>query len=217
MDSAPRQSLKLTARDHTLIHVLVRKVRLFSLRQIAAHWWQGELANTRRRLRALTEAGLVHRMTVTARSLPRFEGPILTWQPGDSIPDFAAAAWKCKSRWLRRPARPVTVFIATERAAQLFGGRNRGQLKNETQATHDLGVAAVWMRFDEQAPEWSKAWQNEDLLAHTRRGEKLPDAFIVDEHGDVVWVIEFGGAYDTTRVREFHEDCHDRGLSYQLW
>lgn len=217
MDSLPNQSLKLTARDHALLLALVRKVRLFSLRQIAGHWWDGELANTRRRLRALTESGLLRRITVASRSLPEFHEPIVSWRPGESAPEFAAAAYQCQNRWRRRPVRPVTAFIASERASQLFGGRGRGELKNETQATHDLGLAAVWIKFDQQASEWADAWQSEDLLAHTRRGEKLPDAFIVNDEGTPVWVIEFGGAYDTARVRDFHEDCDDRGLPYQIW
>lgn len=217
MDSLTNQSLKLTSRDYALLLALVCKVRLFSLRQIAGHWWDGELANTRRRLRALTAAGLVYRINVAARSLPDFSAPIVSWKFGAPTPDFAAAAYQCQNRWRRRAVRLVTAFIATDRTAQLFGGRRRGELKNETQATHDLGVAAVWIKFDDAAPEWADAWRSEDLLAHTRHGEKLPDALIVDDTGKPVWVIEFGGAYDTERIRDFHEDCECRGLPYQIW
>jgi hypothetical protein len=80
-----------------------------------------------------------------------------------------------------------------------------------------LSVAAVWLRLHNVAPEWAAAWRGEDLLAHTRLGEKLPDAFIVDDSGKVVWVIEFGGGYDAERVQAFHNDCAARGLPYQLW
>ena len=51
-------TLPLTQRDFALIIALVQKVRLFSLRQITEHWWSGETANARRRLRQLTEADL---------------------------------------------------------------------------------------------------------------------------------------------------------------
>jgi len=47
--------------------------------------------------------------------------------------------------------------------------------------------------------------------------ESLPDAFIVDDEDVVLWVIEFGGGYDTERVQEFHLDCVSRNLPYQLW
>jgi hypothetical protein len=80
-----------------------------------------------------------------------------------------------------------------------------------------LGVAAVWLRLHAQAPAWAAAWKSEDLLAHTRRGEKLPDAFVVNEAGETTWVIEFGGSYDVHRVQQFHDDCEYRNLPYQIW
>ena len=98
-----------------------------------------------------------------------------------------------------------------------IGGKSRGQLKHPTQATHDLGVASLWLRLHEQTPAWADAWRGEDLLAHTRLGEKLPDAFLFDAAGEIIWVIEFGGANDAQRVREFHEDCAQRQLPYQIW
>lgn len=209
--------LHLTQRDRALLQALVQKVRLFSQRQIADHWWNGELANGRRRLRRLADRGLVRRITVLARTIPTLESPLATWQPGNASPDFGQVAYRCQVRWRLRPARTCTAWLATEVASQAFGGVARGELKNPTQATHDLGVAAVWLRLDQVAPQWASAWRGEDLLAHTRRGEKLPDAFIVAEGNQVVWVIEFGGGYDAERVAAFHQDCAHRQLSYQLW
>ncbi len=209
--------LVLTERDRELLHALVEKVRLLGLRQIAAHWWHDETANARRRLRRLTTAGLVERITVRVRPLPPIQQPIVTWRPGADEPGFGPAAHQLQSRWRKRPVRSATAYIATHRTSQLFGGRGRGRLKQAMQATHDLGVAAVWLRLRQQAPEWADAWRSEDLLAHTRCGEKLPDAFLVNESGDVVCVVEFGGGYDAARVRELHEDCADRGLPYQIW
>lgn len=210
-------TLKLTSRDHEVLQSLVLKVRLFTQRQIAEHWFGGELVNARRRLKQLGAAGLLERITVHARPLPPLMAPLASWQPGGETPDFAAVAYQCQQRWRFRPPRPATAWIATEQAAQHFGGVRRGELKQPTQATHDLGVAAVWLRLKEAAPAWAEAWCGEDLLAHTRRGEKLPDAFIVDGDRQVTWVIEFGGGYDTSRVAAFHADCAARELPYQLW
>ena len=211
------ETISLTQRDHELLTALVQKVRLFSLRQIASHWWDDEVANTRRRLKSLAKAGLIHAMTVAARTLPPIESPLTVWQPGETPPDMGRLAYQLQSRWQRRPVRTMSASIATGRAAQLLGGKQRGELKHPLQATHDLGVAAIWLNFHAQAPEWAEAWRGEDLLAHTRQGEKLPDGFIVNEAGETVWVIEFGGAYDTARVQEFHEDCARRSLPYQIW
>ena len=211
------ETIHLTDRDQEILQALVQKVRLFSQRQIAAHWWHGELANARRRLQRLARNELLARMTVQARSVPALESPLASWQLGEAAPDFGKVAYRCQQRWRFRPTRPCTAWIVTERGAQLFGGVGRGDLKHPMQATHDLGVAAVWLRFREVAPQWAAAWRSEDLLAHTRRGEKLPDAFLVDQTEQVVWVVEFGGGYDAERVQAFHQDCAARDLPYQLW
>ena len=210
-------SLQMTGRDAEVVQALVQKVRLFSQRQIAVCWWAGELANTRRRLKRLAQEGLLDRMTVQARPVPSLESPLASWRPGDQPPEFGQIAYRCQERFRLRPPRSSTVWIATHKASQLFGGVSRGELKHPTQATHDLGVAAVWLRLKDAAPQWAAAWRSEDMLAHTRRGEKLPDAFIVNEAGQVVCVAEFGGGYDAHRVEAFHLDCATRGLPYQLW
>jgi hypothetical protein len=192
-------SFHLTSRDAEIIQALVQKVRLFGLRQIAEHWWHGELANARR------------------RPVPPLDSPLVNWRPGEPAPDFGQVAYRCRQRWHMRPTRPCTAWIATERGEQLFGGVRRGELKHAMQATHDLGVAAVWLRLKKVAPDCAAAWRSEDLLAHTRRGEKLPDAFVVDRAEQVIAVIEFGGGYDAQRVEAFHQDCMARKLPYQLW
>ena len=207
----------LTPRDHELIEALVLMVRLFSQRQIAEHWWCGETANARRRLKALTKDGLLQPVTIAARTLPPIEEPVVVWQPGGPAPDFGKVAYRLQERWRRQAVRQIRAYTATDKAAQLFGGRGQEHLKHPMQATHDLGVAAVWLRLHERAPAWASAWRSEDLLASTRRGEKLPDAFVIGGGSEVLWVIEFGGSYTAARVQEFHEDCATRSLPYQIW
>lgn len=208
---------QLTERDQEILQALALKVRLFSQRQVARHWWGGDLANARRRLKRMAQVGLVTRLTVPVRSLPVLESPLIHWQPGQPEPDFGSVAHRCQARWRLRAVHPCTVWIATERGAQFYGAVRRGELKQPTQATHDLGVAAVWMRLNEIAPQWADAWRGEDLFAQTRHGQKLPDAFIVDPQEQTQCVIEFGGGYDMARVAEFHADCAQRNLPYQLW
>jgi hypothetical protein len=211
-------TLHITGRDHEIAQALVQKVRLFSQRQIAEHWWNGELANTRRRLKRLAQRNLIFRMTVQARPIPSMDSPLATWRLGDPMPDVGQIIQRCKQRWRYRPTRPCSVWLATEKCSQFFGGVHRGGLQHVLQATHDLGVAAVWLRFHTAAPQWAAAWRSEDLLAHTRIGEKLPDAFIIDHTGQVQWVLEFAtDNYDAQRIREFHNDCAARHLPYQIW
>ena len=209
--------LHFTNRDQEISDALTQRVRLFSQRQIADSWFNGEVVNARRRLTRLAQQALLARLTVHARPAPPIDAPLVQWRPNDPTPAFGPIAYRCQQRWRHRPPRPTTAWLATERTAQIFGGVGRGDLKNPLQATHDLGVAAVWLRLREVSPQWAMAWQSEDLLAHTRRGEKLPDAFIVDQAGQVLWVIEFAGGYDTERIEAFHRDCATRELPYQLW
>lgn len=206
-----------TSRDQEILTALVQKVRLFSLRQIAAHWWDGEVANARRRLKVLMGVDLLQRITVRARTLPPLQAPVAAWDPGRPAVDFGQIAHRLQSRWVHRAVRTTTAFIATPRAARLLGGTARAELKASTQVTHDLGVAHVWLVLDRSAPERADAWRGEDLMAHTRIGQKLPDAFLVDESGTPTAVIEFGGSYDAARVRDFHEDCAARALPYEIW
>lgn len=206
-----------TERDRELLEALSWKVRLFSQRQVADHFWNGELANTRRRLKQLNQAGLVTKVTVQARTLPPLDTPLLSWRPDEATPNFGEIAYRCQQRWKARAIRPTSAWIITETGARAFGGIGRGELKHATQATHDLGVAAVWLRLRQVAPQWAIAWRGEDLMAESRHGQKLPDGFIVDSDGHVAWIIEFAGAYDAERVRAVHQDCVDRQLPYQLW
>lgn len=208
---------RLSHREREILTALDQKVRLFGQRQLAEHWWHGDLANTRRGMQRLAQGGFCERLVVLARTLPPLDAPLVTWRPGDPAPDCGAVAYRLSSRWRERAARPTSVWIASEQTARLFGGVRRGALQQPTQATHDLGVAAVWLRFRALQPTWAAAWRGEDQLAHTRRGEKLPDAFLVDGAGAVAAVIEFGGGYSAERVAAFHDDCAGRNLPYQLW
>jgi len=210
-------TLSFTPRDHELLPAVVQKVRLFGLRQVAEHWWDGDTANARRRLKQYAAAGLIERIEVHARPLPQLTQPVFSWRPQEAIPNFDAVAYRLQVRWKSTPVRPCSAFVATERLAQHYGGRRSGELKHPLQATHDLGVAQIWLQLQATATAWADAWRGEDILAHTRRGEKCPDAFIVNEQQEVFCVIEFGGAYSAERVRDFHEDCVQRNLPYQLW
>ncbi len=212
--SAPGQ---LTHRDREILVALLTRVRLFSQRQLAETWFHSEVANARRRLRFLEGAGLVQSIQVAARPLPPVDSPVFCWKPGDLPPDAGAVSFQLVRRWKGRAVRFMTAVVATHEAQRLCGGRGRKQLPHPTQATHDLGVAAVWLSLRRQQSPLADAWRGEDLLAADREGGKLPDAFLVDSSDRVTAAIEFGGAYRPERVRDFHEHCSDRSLPYWLY
>ena len=122
-----------------------------------------------------------------------------------------------QSRW-ERNFTTQTLYVATSEAARLLGGKARGELPHRYQATHDLGVAEIYLRIRDSRTEQLQYWIGEDMLAPHRRGQKLPDAIIASRPGATPkLVLEFGGAYDKARLREFHEDCSSRALPYEIW
>lgn len=211
------QHFRPQPRDLEILTALVQKVRVFSLRQVAAAWWNDDITNARRRLKTLADVGLLIRLEAAARPLPGFTQALVTWEPDAVAPEFDAVSYALQRRWRKRPPRSTTVYVASCRTARLIGGKARGAIRKTAQTTHDLGVSAIWLRFRQHHPEWAEAWRGEDVMAATRVGQKLPDAFIVDGNQEVRWVVEFGGAYSAERVRAFHKDCVTRSLAYQIW
>jgi hypothetical protein len=122
----------LTQRDLEVLLALLHKVRIFSIRQLAEHWWSSELTNARKRLRLLADSNLLVGVKVSARTLPPLCAPVACWQPGQRVPDFGAISYQLKSRWKQRPTRSVAAYVASERAARLLGGAKRVGLKAGT-------------------------------------------------------------------------------------
>jgi hypothetical protein len=209
----------LTGREQELFTALTRKIRLLTFEQIVRAWWPDSEAgrtNAKRRLRELYERGFLARIRVLSRPLLPLEAPVLRWKPGEAEPDFGAVSWRLQSRW-QEPARTVTAYLATKRAAHVFGGVTEGRLKNPAHATHDIHVGAVYLHLLRTAPALAAGWVGEDIVAPTREGQKLPDSIVHDAAGTPKFVIEFGGAYAADRVAAFHADCAARILPYEIW
>ena len=210
----------LRPRDHEILRALTLKIRLFSLPQLATHWWSPTRSgrdNARKRMSALLDLGLVCRLRPLARPFPPPEAPLLCWSPAQPEPEFATLAWSLHVRW-EASAKATTCYIASRRAAWLFGGRGRGELKHDYQATHDLGVAAVYLHIKKDRPEHEPKWIGEDLLRPHYRKKKIPDAVLASSpSAKPELIIEFGGAYDQRRLDAFHRDCVQRNLPYEIW
>ncbi len=211
--------LALTERDSELLEVLASRVRCLSLRQVTTQWWPAQAESTRNaraRLRKLEEAGLLDSGAVLARPLPAIMSPVLTWSPGAAPPDFSPVAYFLQHRF-SMPVVSTPVVFATRAAASRYGGQV-GRLSRPSEATHDLGLASVYLLFHQATPAKAKCWISEARLVRGMQGasRKVPDALIRTRRGRET-VIEFGGEYAKAKLLEFHQDCAERGRSYELW
>lgn len=211
--------MQLTDRDMQIIRALTVKVRLLSFTQIRDSFWptgdSGKL-NARRRLAELVERGLLEKTKVIAEPLLDLTRPVIAWRPGQEKPDAAIISSHLNSRWQNEPVE-MTVYLPARKAIALFGGKALGEIKNRYQVTHDLHVSGIYLYFLKSRPKLAEAWLGEEILASSRKGQKLPDAILHDETGTPRLVIEFGGKYPVSRVTDFHDDCENRGLPYELW
>ncbi|MDZ4686577.1 MAG: hypothetical protein SH850_16020 [Planctomycetaceae bacterium] len=213
-------TLHLTDRDNDVLRTLTRSIRVASLAQIARNWWNdcnaAELS-AMRRLRDLERAGLIRRVSAVVIMLDELSEPLVVWRPGQCVSAFGPLAWRLKRRWWQPPQR-TTVFLATAHAARRFGGRRSGRIGRPFQLSHDLGVAEMYFALRRLRPQLANYWIDEDRLAPFRRGEKLPDAILATApDAQPRLVLEFGGAYGKQRLQDFHDDCDDRGLPYEIW
>ena len=214
----PTTTIELTNRDRRILDVLTVRVRLLSLSQIARSFWpeaRAPIASARKRMTLLEQAGLVDRLTVLARPELALSAPIMKWAPGAQSPNFGSIAFQLQNRWKRPPA-PTTVVVATARAGNWRGGEG-GRRPRTSEATHDLHVAAVYLKLVAEQPGRAEFWISESTLARSMRGPgvRLPDAMIDDPSERTV--IEFGGAYSKTKLADFHEFCRNAKLAYEIW
>lgn len=208
----------LTATEREVLFALTHRIRVTTKAQLRRTWWSetrsasDKAANT---MGSLERAGLVISVQLRVRPELPLEQPIWFWTPGNPTPPFGAVSYRLRTRWTQALT-VVTVYSASAKAARLYAGHG-GPLAHPLQVTHDLHMAAIYFRLLRLNPTEAEGWVSEDMLAASRRGQKLPDAEIHDANGRPLKVIEFGGSYPPERVQMVHEDCERRHLPYELW
>lgn len=211
-------ALRLTGRDEAILDALTRRVRVFSVFQVARHWWPGQRHGTESalaRLTVLESAGLLKEVTEWAHPELNLVIPILSWKPADGVPNLGQVSYRLKSRWTEAPT-PVRGFIATRSAGAIFAGSG-GRQPRPSEMTHDLHLAAIFLRILSESPRIAQSWVSEAAqhAAGAGRNERLPDALIKTRLG--TRVLEFGGAYSKRKLAEFHAYCSERSLPYEIW
>jgi len=111
----------------------------------------------------------------------------------------------------------TTVLVGTPRAAHLLGGIASGKVSVPYQASHDLGLASVFLAKRRLDPPAAAGWLSEDMVPKPGRGQKRPDAVVHSTTGRAVLAVEFGAGYPAARLEAFHNDCAKRPLPYEVW
>ena len=207
----------VVSRRMLILDALAYRVRLLSWPQLLSLGPASEsyVRSLRRLTRRLEQARLIRRLEILARPAPNIEGPLHVGRVGDPAPDCHRIQYQAAQRNLR-PVEPVTVFLGTQRLANALGG-TCGHPLNHHSATHDLGVAGVYLHLWRTQPELALAWQGEDLVAPSRHRQKLPDAILYNRAGEAMMAVEFIGDYPAERIRAFVDDCAARGLPYEVY
>jgi hypothetical protein len=204
-------------RNEALLRVLTHKVRFLTLSQIARTWWSGSgapEASARQHLRRLAKTGYVERKELLLHPEITLLHPVFSWQPGEASPDCEVISYQCQERW-SQPPRVVSVWIATRKAADLFGGFG-GRILRLDHATHDLHVGTIYCHFARHDQERADAWLPEEEIA-AEAGERTPDALLYDRAGNCFLAVEFGGACKAPRVEKLHAFGERYRLAYELW
>jgi hypothetical protein len=209
--------MTLTTRDLDLLETLTCRVSLLGTAQAVALAWPStrRQGTARGRLSRLARAGWIRLRTVNAHPpLPVIE-PLCAWQPGDEDPDYSRIARKAQQRW-SQAARPTEICFADKRCASLFGSTAACRLTG-SHVDHDLRLSAVYVHYRRQCPTLASLWIGEHALPKAGYQIKDPDAFLRDQQGRVLRVIESAGRYSATQVERFHEHCADNQFPYELW
>lgn len=204
----------LGPRDDDLIRALTTRFRLVTVSLVAALWGSSP-AYVGRRLRQLVTADFLVASRVPMHPMLPLSKPLVVWSPGDPEPDANRVSYRLQTRWVDSPV-ATTVYLASRHAVHPFGGSG-GRFEYPLQATHDLHVAALYVRLAADSPGTLTRWRGEETLRFLRKRGKVPDAVLVDEREKPVRAIEFGGGYGPRRVRAFHRVCENRRLAYELW
>ena len=164
----------------------------------------------------LEDGGWAETHQVFARPLPPLTSPIATWHSDEPMPAFSSISHHLINRF-NEPAVATMVVVASRATCKRFGSPS-ARPPRRAEATHDLGLASVYLLFLQDAPDRAAAWISEAWLIREGEGRcsKLADAMLRLPSGQEI-VIEFGGEYSKEKLHAFHADCQNRNRGYELW
>lgn len=171
----------------------------------------------RQALTDLQASGWLWRRTMLARPLLDLSsGPLLSWHPGDTEPNYHALAWKLAKRWNAGPV-SQTVFGATKKTLAHFGQPGLGRPSRAVSVTHDLHVTEMYLQLLRARRRDASLWVGERDLA-CFGWTKVPDAVLANG-SKAVRVLDFAGSYPVCKLREFGDYFGAFGINlpFEMW
>ena len=168
-----------------------------------------------RRLERLVDRRLLVRRNVLASPSPDVSTPLCLCRPGEELPSPGKISYQARTRWARIPVQVMRVYYASSTARALFG-LEPVKPPLPIQATHDLGLSAVFLHYRSRWPRLvSHGWMIEGTYSkHRGKFEKVEDA-LIQRNGKVLLMVDFAGAYRPERVAELikHARFHNTAIA----
>ncbi len=180
-------------------------------------------SNFRKFVKPLIARDLVRTCRTFALPIPEMEQPLLsseTFGAGrhegqtPSTEVLNQVLRRARARWAGLTATPVTCFVATRTAGQIYGVKRTGTLPNHLQISHDLCVSTLFVHMVTEGLIQAEQWQGEDF-GGCHCGDKVADAVLLAGGGKPSTVLEVVGAeYSLDKLLSITR--HSRG-SYEFW
>lgn len=204
-----------TAEEASILRALALQIPCLTFAQITRGWLTKSAdahAIAEQRLTRLAAAGLITQRVVEAHPVLTLDKPMFTWQPGEAPPGerrLLNLALRARERWQAAYV-PTTIYVAAKKANQLFGAFLAASHTRECEATHNLHLGELLVRYRTVRPKLAAAWWGEAAfpkLGFDIKGMKDPDAFLLDPSGQALRIVEFVGSYSAEHLEKFHEHC----------
>jgi hypothetical protein len=206
--------------EQKLLDVLANHVRFLAVAQLARASFAGQRLSGRRAVQAaltLVDSGWLRLARVFARPIQSLSEPLCQWRHMEPVPDFAVLSRRLHQR-ASLSAALTTIMSATAKTCTLFGATRSSAARIKlTQTTHDLQVAEVFLHYVARGFPWGVHWAGEDVLPETWPIRQRPDALLVDDAGQYVRAVEYGGDYSEERLIDLHLGLSSLPLSYEIW
>lgn len=210
-------TVTLTKKDLEIIETLTLRLRVMSVRQVRELWWSTSDSSdgVRRRLTRLQWHGYVSVCEVQAHPTLPVTVPLMTWSPGEAVPDFEMLSTRVNARW-SQPAVSMTVVIATEASGHLMGCR-AGRLPSDEHLDRDLRLASLYVDWRQTNNHRAIEWKNKRTLTAKDLTCCSPDVMLQAREGRIHEAIDAAGRWSVRQFENLHLDCVQRQLKYEVW